>query len=110
MFIHIKFTTSNNPYVLRDTKQLYKWLKNYYIEIVKFENLVLYCTATERKTPATREQKKGNAREIAIDTISSQFRDEYATSWKEAAEVQNVLRTLAIKYGLIREFKENAII
>lgn len=63
MIIHFNFTTGANPYILEDVAQLYKWPKNYYIEIVKFKNLVLYLHSNGKKdTSDTRTAEKQRAR------------------------------------------------
>ena len=56
----------------------------------------------------TRYQKaKANAREKAVEY--SNQRGEMNLSWAEYAEIGNRFERLGRRYGLIREFRENAI-
>jgi hypothetical protein len=59
---------------------------------------------TEIKNIKTKEE----ARNIAINWQSWQSKQ--ALSYGEIAKYQDYFRSIGIKFGLIREFKENAII
>ena len=54
------------------------------------------------------QKRKENARNKAIRFQSTL--DEYNLSWGELAEWQDYFYKLARRYGLVKEFKENAII
>lgn len=55
----------------------------------------------------TYEERKNSLRELAIDWQLS-FSD-LPWSWEELAEIQDYFYTNGKKYGLLTEFKENAI-
>ena len=54
------------------------------------------------------QKRKENARNKAIRFQCAL--DEYNLSWSELAEWQDYFYKLARRYGLVKEFKENAII
>lgn len=53
------------------------------------------------------QKGKARAREMAVDFIISQGGQSY--SWEEIAEIQSNFERLGRRYGLLREFRENAI-
>ena len=56
----------------------------------------------------TYAEKKNNLRDKAIE-YSTNTSEIYPISWGEAAEIQDYFETYGRRYGLLREFKENAI-
>lgn len=54
----------------------------------------------------TYTEKKENARQIAIDYSNNQA---LGLSWGELAEIRCKFETIGKRYGLLKEFKENAI-
>ena len=51
-------------------------------------------------------RNKDRAREMA----SSYLNDTQPRAWSEVADMGNRLERLAVRYGLVREFRENGII
>jgi|PlaIllAssembly_1097288.scaffolds.fasta_scaffold02141_9 hypothetical protein len=58
--------------------------------------------------PINKVKTKGEAQQLAIEYQS--WVSEQSLSWGEVAFYSNYFRELGKKFGLIKEFKENAII
>lgn len=56
----------------------------------------------------TYSEGKEKARELAHEFET--YRDENLMSWRDCADWWDRLESLAKRYGLVREFKENGII
>lgn len=56
----------------------------------------------------TYNEGKEKARELAHEFET--YRDENLMSWRDCADWWDKLESLAKRYGLVREFKENGII
>lgn len=78
------------------------WHKDTFSPTVKIEKMILFKISGK-----TYAEKQENLRQLAIDF---QLSDTNGLSWGEYAEIENFFYTNAKKYGLVREFKENAII
>ena len=105
--IHIKFTHVSNPYILTNESILFKWFYNYYLELNKIDEGVIFVTATETTKRKTYQQAKEAARLFAIDVQN--IISESNFSYGEIADTSDTLHQLGKHFGLVREFKENCI-
>ena len=57
----------------------------------------------------TYQERKEAARETAINWQLESFDDYYTMSWSELQEWADKFYSLGMRYGLLREFRENGI-
>lgn len=117
MTIHITFENGSNPYILSGNpeaiaKELSKWFKAFGFEVERIDDTSLYLRAYEISYlsvhPLTDyEKNKATARELAYDYSCKV--GESVQSWQVVSEFYAFFETLGKRFGLIREFQENAI-
>ena len=110
MYINFTFEDGGNPYITTTNKTLWNMVKKYYMEQTgeKSFHVLGRCevwTAGKRLTPYKKE--KNILRDFAID-----WQYKYADlrySWGDLYDWQQFFSEYGKKYGLLREFRENAI-
>lgn len=106
-FTHFDFFNGSNPYIVLKYSELFKMFCKYYTEQTS-ENHFTVCGLREYNGKPNRETKKEIARNTAI-TWQQNF-DRFNYSWGDLAIWQGFFEYIGKRYGLLKEFKENAII
>lgn len=104
MYTLFTFKDGSNPYIVKTPGTLWKMVKKYNLETIG-ENS--YLVVSERPKKASYTETKAILKEFAIEW--SLFFNEYQYSYEELAFYSDFFTTYGKKYGLLREFKENAI-
>ena len=104
MFVHFTFESGNNPYIARTNYALWKMVEKYHLE-QEFENG--FHVLGYRPSHKAYEDKKEALREFAIEWQHG-FGD-VSYSWGDLSDWQDFFTEYGKKYGLLREFRENAI-
>lgn len=105
MYTLFIYSNGANPFIAKTSGELFKMLKKYDVENIG-ENT--YTIHGERKTPPrSYNEIKETIKDFAIEW-SLNF-CEYRYSWGELSYYQDFFETYGKRYGLLTEFKENAI-
>jgi len=106
MIIHFEFFNGGNPYIAKNPAAAFR-------VFCKYETIQtaagMYKCISNRIPPKTYREKQEIARDIAIQFQNS-FSDGAVYFWSDLSNYQEFFETIAKKYGLIKEFKENGII
>ena len=103
MYHHLSFKNGSNPYICTNEFEFLYMFKKYEIEMLKPG---FYLVHDLRKNK-TYDAMKAAAESLAID-YSHTFTDA-SLSWGEVSDLQDIFETLGKRYGLLRDFHENAI-
>lgn len=107
MYNHFEYTNGSNPYITINNAAFFKMLcKYHYTQIGENSFIVTGLRAWNGKQ--TREGKKLLLRAIAQDWQADFEKFNY--SYEELAGWQDFFEEYGKKYGLLKEFRENAII
>ena len=87
-----------------ETSVFYSWAE-YYSTVFRPIKETYFLTDFEIKGKTYKERKE-NAQQIAIDYSNN---DNSGLSWGELLEIQQKFESIGKNYGLLKEFKENAI-
>lgn len=105
MYTQFIYKNGSNPYIAKTGGELFRMLKKYDIENIG-ENT--YFINGERETPPrSYNEIKEIIKDFAIEW-SLNF-CEYRYSWGELSYYQDFFETYGRRYGLLNEFRENAI-
>ena len=106
--IHISFADGSNPYILTNESLFYNYFYNYDVRLIKMaDGAIFFVAGMETARRKTYQQAKANAQAFAIDTQNIISENNF--SYGEIADIQDTLRQLGKRFGLVREFKENCI-
>jgi len=107
MYVHFRFMDGSNPYITKTNEKLFYMLMKY--NTVQ-ETETSFCVIQRREWigKADYTTKKAILRHIAIEW--SLNCDNFNYSYYELAGWSDFFETMGKKYGLLKEFKENAII
>lgn len=97
-------TGTASPRITWSASEFVAWLRNYRVEIVG------HCTfkaSDYRKAPATYANNKAAIEQLAHDWES--YANEASMSYSEFADWYELFETLGRRFGLLAEFRENAI-
>ena len=103
MYHHLTFKNGSNPYICKNEVEFLSWFKKYDIEMTCPG---FYVVNDLRKKSTYIDMKK--ATESLVIEYSYTFGD-CSLSYGELADIQEIFETLGKRYGLLREFHENAI-
>ena len=106
MFIHCMFSDGSNPYIAKTPKEAFRIFCKY--ETAQNGDLSFLITGIRDEKPTTYYGKRNIARNIAIE-YQYNF-DQYNYSYSDLSVYQEFFEYIGRKYGLIWEFRENAII
>lgn len=104
MYTHFTFKDGSNPYIVKTPGTLWQMVKKYEFETIGENTYLVTGENTENKSYT---DLKKILRCFAIEW--SLFFNEYQYSYEELAFYSDFFTTYGKKYGLLREFKENAI-
>lgn len=109
MYRHIAFLNGSNPYISTTDKNFFEFVKNYDLEMIGKDCFV----ATEKqflsckKSVSSYEKIKISLRDFAVEFSNRQ--GDFSMSWSECCEWNSFFEKYGKKYGLLREFRENAL-
>lgn len=108
MYTHFEFYDHSNPYITTNNQNLFEILRKYYV-VQNTENSFFITGLREwnGKPKYNRENNK-----MLLRAIAQQWQEDFANfnySYSELAEWQNFFEEYGKKYGLLKEFHENAI-
>lgn len=102
MFAHISFKDGSNPYIAKTNKAFFEMLTHYDLT----QEFQFGFIASEKSTISNDYNSRKNAlRDFAIDWQYGEF--DY--SYTDLADWQGFFTEYGKKFGLLREFHENAI-
>lgn len=104
MLYHFEFLSGGNPYISLNDNNFMMMFRKYNIETIKPGFYMVHGLNKDKSYNAMKEK----TRRLAIE-YQTAF-SEVAMSLYEMQHFQNVFETLGSRYGLIREFRENAIV
>lgn len=111
MYVGFEFKDGSNPYIATSNKAFWKMLNKYYItqtseNTFEVEGKLELWSATPRKL-SSYDRAQAILQSFAIEW---QYKfSELNYSWGELAMWQSFFEEYGRKYGLLREFRENAI-
>jgi len=109
MFVNFTFEDGSNSYVSTNNKTLFYMLRKYhYIQTGEKSFHILNIEERNSKIKYTRDINKSILRNIAMEWIYSFSELNY--SYGDLADWSDFFREYGKKYGLLREFKEDAIL
>lgn len=109
MYTHFTFSDHSNPYITTTNKRLFEMLRKYYV--VQITENSFYIEGLREWNGKPKYNRENN--KMLLRAIAQQWQADFANfnySYSELAEWQNFFEEYGKKYGLIKEFKENAII
>ena len=110
MYIRFIFKNGSNPYVSTTNEKLFCMIKKYDLEQLDAGTFLVHGEVafwTVKKRLSAYDKAKTALREFAIDF---QYKaSEFNYSYGELARWQDFFYEYGKKYGLLREFQENAI-
>lgn len=104
MLYHFEFSDGSNPYISITEKNFLLMFRHYDIETLKPG----FYRVLGLNNDKSYEGMKEKARELAIE-FQATF-DKVSLSWFELSGFQSIFETLGSRYGLLREYRENAIL
>lgn len=109
MWIDISFSNGSNPYICFTNEKFFEFVKNYSLEMVGTSSFIAHeCQfLTIKKTVSSYEKAKTALRDFAVEFSNKQ--GDFSMSWGDRCEWSAFFETYGKKYGLLREFRENAI-
>lgn len=111
MFIHFTFKDGSNPYIATSTKAFWYMVKNYNIEQIGERRFIVHGKANLAPLKPCkvdyRSRNKAILRSLAVDFSYSWENFNY--SYFDIADWQEFFTEYGRKYGLLKEFHENAI-
>lgn len=111
MYINFEFKNGGNPYIAKTDKELFRMVKKYILEQTGEKSFRVICPAeywsTTGRELTSRDKGKTALREFAA-LWSINFSD-YNYSWCDLYDWSEFFAEYGKKYGLLREFRENAI-
>jgi hypothetical protein len=106
MYVHFTFN-EGNPYITTTDEALFNMVCKY--DLQQTGTQAFHCNESPFcHYPKAYRDKQATLRNFAIDWQSN-F-GEYNYSWSELANWQSFFEEYGRKYGLLREFRENAIV
>lgn len=113
MFMHFEFTDGSNPYIATSTKAVWNMVKKYDLEQIGERRFIVhgkanrvFWTVKPGKITA-REKNQVILRDFAI--LYSLAWGDFNYSYGDLADWDEFFTEYGRKYGLMREFHENAI-
>jgi len=108
MFTQFIYKSGSNPYITTTNKRLFAMICKYDVE--QFDDISFNVCGLRKWKNNRRsyEDKKEVLRAFAIDW--QRFFENTSYSWSQLADWQNFFEEYGKKYGLLTEFRENAII
>ena len=108
MWVHFEYWNGSNPYITKTSKALFDMFLKYYT--TQTGNNSFYISGLREWNGHRKpyEGKKEVLRAVAIDWQADFTNRNY--SYSELAEWQGFFEEYGRKFGLLREFRENAII
>ena len=110
MWVHFDFDNGANPYISTSDKALFFMVCNYALAAKKpiiANARVMRFTASKTALATTYRKKQAALREFAIEF--SHASSEYAMSWGDVSDWGGFFEHYGRRYGLLTEFRENAI-
>lgn len=112
MYINFEYENGGNPYIAKTEKELFRMVKKYILEQIGEHSFRVIAPATYwtvhtggKMTDYTKAQTA--LREFAIDWQHNFPNMDY--DWSDVCYYGNFFYEYGKKYGLLREFHENAI-
>lgn len=103
MYYHLQFENGSNPYICFNNEKFLEWFRNWNIETIK-PGFYLVTTPRTKKDYSTLKEA---ARSLAVD-FSLTF-SEVSLYQSELIDLCALFEALGRRYGLLTEFRENAI-
>lgn len=112
MYTHFSFADGSNPYIATTNKGLFGMICKYILTQTAGESFIVdgpaaFWTVHTGKKISEYKKKQTALQEFAIDWQRN-F-DRFSYSWAELDNWQQFFEEYGKKYGLLREFRENAI-
>lgn len=106
MFVHVEFSNGSNPYIALTNRRFFELLCKYHIE--QYERCMFVAIDTRKSNGAiSYADKKALLRDFAIRW---QHKSEHMNySYSDLYNWGLFFAEMGRKYGLLREFRENAI-
>lgn len=106
MFIHFIFSDGSNPYIAKTPKEAFRLFCKY--ETDQVSELTFKVLGLNDSRPHTYKEYQDLIRNIAI--FWQYDFEKFNYSYSDLSVYQEFFEDIGRKYGLIREFRENAII
>jgi hypothetical protein len=103
MWYHFEFENGSNPYISKTTTDFLRMWRKYDLHTIKPG----FYKVVGMNTDKTYKGMKARAEALAV-AFSHTF-GEVSMSWGDIADFQTIFETIGTRYGLLREFRENAI-
>lgn len=110
MYINFTFADGSNPYICTSNKKLWDMINRYCVDQTGETSFCVLGhgeVLTLGKRLSAYQKKQAVLRDFAIEW-QYRFAD-FCYSWGELADWQDFFCEYGKKYGLLREFRENAI-
>lgn len=107
MYTQFIYKSGSNPYITTNNNRLFQMICKYYVEQFDNNSFVVCGFREWNGNRQSYEGKKEVLRAFAIDWQNYFENTDY--SWLELLEWQNFFEELGKRYGLLTEFRENAI-
>ena len=104
MYNHFQFKDGSNPYITKTLEEFWRILKKYNVEQIGDRFFLVH---EERSRKNDYQTTKQILKDFAIEW--SLFFNEYTSSYSDLIFYQTFFTTYGKRYGLLKEFKENAI-
>ena len=107
MYCNFKFMDGSNPYITKTEKELEKMLKKYFCTFLGDNSFYITGKREVNGKPARKDWKgvfQNAAQEWQADFSEGRYPWNYIAEWGE------FFQYIGRKYGLLREYRENAII
>lgn len=109
MWRHLEFDNCSNPYISMNDDNFMRWAFNWDLELVQLGPVPCYRVHEVTKPARTYWQCKAVVEQLAIDWQYNVGNSGYQLSYDEFAEWADFFEDYGRRYGLLREFRENAI-
>lgn len=105
---YFEFYDHSNPYIITDNQRLFEILRKYYYTQTG-EN-IFYIEGLREWNGKPKYNRENN--KMLLRAIAQQWQEDFANfnySYSDLAKWQNFFEEYGKKYGLLKEFHENAI-